>query len=90
MSHSYLKPAIIFGHWNRWNGKPVPQTPLFYESMTKGLQIPRPRIIEPVKYVRKFKISTFLPNSRILLSHGKLSKFIRVQVIDFSAKISLH
>ena len=35
MSHSYLKPAIIFGHWNRWNGKPVPQTPLFYESMTK-------------------------------------------------------
>lgn len=35
MSQSYLRPAIIFGQWNRWNGKPIDKAPLFYETITK-------------------------------------------------------
>ncbi|XP_076096978.1 octopine dehydrogenase-like isoform X1 [Mytilus galloprovincialis] len=35
MSHSYIRPAIMFGQWNSWDGKPIPEAPLFYETVTK-------------------------------------------------------
>lgn len=35
MAQSYVRPAIIYGEWSRWNGKPVNEAPLFYEGITK-------------------------------------------------------
>lgn len=40
MSLSYVRPAVIYGQWSRWNGKPVDEPPLFYEGVsTETVQV---------------------------------------------------
>jgi hypothetical protein len=35
MPNTFLRPAIIFGEWSKWDGKPVAEAPLFYHGISK-------------------------------------------------------
>jgi hypothetical protein len=36
MSYSFVHPAILHGHWGSWDGKPVPEAPLFYQGIDQA------------------------------------------------------
>lgn len=36
MSYSFVHPCIMYGKWKDWDGKPVPEAPLFYQGIDQA------------------------------------------------------
>ncbi|XP_060079252.1 octopine dehydrogenase [Ylistrum balloti] len=36
MSYSFVHPAILYGRWGTWDGKPVAEAPLFYQGIDQA------------------------------------------------------